>query len=222
MRYIRPAVTLRQHFLRLLRLILRPRTRPRLRRVLPEVLRLATQPHTTQPVLQGQAKAPLLRTTQVAAPRTRPLLIMLRLLLLAHQGQQLRATQPRITQVAPLGLLEPLRLRTIRAVGLLTALQPLTTLVVQQAQVRAPLPVIRLPTGLVAARVNQRLRAGLLLTVRHVGHLAEQLKPLAGLHLGQARLVNLRRELIGGCIRTRPIGMTCQAVTMKSIGMVLL
>lgn len=174
MRYIRPAVILRQHFLRLLRLILRPRTRLRLPQARLALLRLATPPRTTQAVLR------------------------------AHR--------------------DPLRPRTTLAEGHLTALQPRSTLAVQQEQAEAPLQVGLPPTGLVAALVNQRLQAGLLLTVRHVEHLVEQANQRlqAGLQVGP--LTGHLRPVSLHLVRTAAtttIGIGITAVRRLSSGMAL-
>lgn len=111
------------------------------------------------------------------------------------------------------------QLRTTRAVGLLTALRLRTTLAVQQEQAEALPPVGRPPTGLVAAQVNQRLRAGLLLTVRHAERLEVRVEQLATPHLGQARLANLRLVHTIAAVPTFGIGIT--GVIRPSVGITL-
>ena len=128
-------------------------------------------------------------------------------------AQRRPATPPRTTQAVLQAHRDPLRLRTIRAVGLLTALQPRTTLVALRGQAGLRLLVTQLLTALVAEQADQRLQAGLLLTVRHVGHLAEQANRLllvgrlATQRTGHLRPVSLHLEV------TTPSRTTSLAIT---------
>ena len=166
-------------------------------------IRLAATPRQHSPRPPRSTPRP---RTQLRSPQVR--LALLRL-----------AIPPRTTQAVLQAHRDPLRLRTTRAVGLLTALLLRLTLVAQQGQAEAPLQVGRLPTGLVAAQVDQRLRAGLLLTALHVEHLAEQPKPLAGRLAGQLtghlRPVSLRLEVTTP--QAQPTGGTVRVAALVTI-----
>ena len=88
----------------------------------------------------------------ILQPRTRLRLLQVRLALLRL------ATPLRITRTVLQGHREPLRLRTIRAVGHLIALQPRTTLAALRGQVKARLPVTRLLTELAVEHLAQQPR----------------------------------------------------------------
>jgi len=192
MRYIRLAATLRQHFLRLLRLILRLRTRLRSPRVRPAPLRPATQLRTTRAVLQELQEPPRLLTIRAA------LLVQAEALLQATtQAAQREQAE------APLRPTPPLMAQVVGQVRVQQRpTPPLMAQAVGQAKVlqRHSPPLMAQVVGQVRALPKPQ-RMGLAVEL-----LAVQPKLLAGQLTGHLRPVSLHREATTP--RTKPTGGT--------------